>query len=374
MAVRVALGEAHVIEQNKAWCTSHGIDLEGLESANSSNQLTRSKTTILVKNLPYVDDSEEELLKLFGAYSDSVDVLMPPSKSLALIKYAHGNDAKKAFKKLAYKRFRHVPLYLEWAPVTAENMQTAISNDDEMAAQEKEAFIDEDEDEEVPTDVQRTVFVKNLNFTTTEAQLETHFARVVDVRAVTIPMKKAPEKNTAGESRMLSIGYGFVECSSLMEAKKAIKLLSGKVIDGHKLELKISSKHIITSSKEDTRKTNGKRNTKIMVRNVPFQATRTELVELFGSYGELKTVRLPKKFDGNLRGFAFIDFVTHNEAQNAMQSLAKIHLYGRHLVMDWAEQEDNVDDLREKAKRDINRANAVESKRQNKKIRFNPDE
>lgn len=40
------------------------------------------------------------------------------------------------------------------------------------------------------------------------------------------------------------------------------------------------------------------------------QATVKELRELFSSFGQLKRVRLPKKFDGGHRGFAFVDFLT----------------------------------------------------------------
>ena len=105
------------------------------------------------------------------------------------------------------------------------------------------------------------------------------------------------------------------------------------------------------------------KNTKIMVRNVPFEATRTELLQLFGSFGQLKKVRLPKKFDGTHRGFAFCEFVTSKEAQNAMTTLSRTHLYGRHLVLEWAtEGEDDgnaaadVGVAREKAKRDAMRA------------------
>lgn len=40
------------------------------------------------------------------------------------------------------------------------------------------------------------------------------------------------------------------------------------------------------------------------------QATAKELREIFSSFGQLKRVRLPKKFDGGHRGFAFVDFLT----------------------------------------------------------------
>ncbi len=47
----------------------------------------------------------------------------------------------------------------------------------------------------------------------------------------------------------------------------------------------------------------GKVSNKLVVHNVAFEATKKELTELFGAYGQLKTVRLPvKKFGGSHRG------------------------------------------------------------------------
>lgn len=45
-------------------------------------------------------------------------------------------------------------------------------------------------------------------------------------------------------------------------------------------------------------------------RDVHEQATAKELRELFANFGQLKRLRLPKKFDGGHRGFAFVDFLT----------------------------------------------------------------
>ena len=49
------------------------------------------------------------------------------------------------------------------------------------------------------------------------------------------------------------------------------------------------------------------------------------------------------------RGFAFLEFVTKQEAKVAMDSVAGAHLYGRRLVIEWAQQgEDGLDDIRAK--------------------------
>jgi multiple RNA-binding domain-containing protein 1 len=62
-------------------------------------------------------------------------------------------------------------------------------------------------------------------------------------------------------------------------------------------------------------------------------------------------VRLPKKFDARTRGFAFLEFVTRHEAENAFEALRHTHLLGRHLVVQWAEEEgeQDLEALRRKA-------------------------
>ena len=57
--------------------------------------------------------------------------------------------------------------------------------------------------------------------------------------------------------------------------------------------------------------------TKLIVKNVAFEATKNELRSLFGSFGQVKTLRMPRKFDGNHRGFAFVEFLTKQEAKSA---------------------------------------------------------
>ena len=372
-AVRVALGETQIISENIAFFESHGVDISALENSNAGNRSSTSKrsaTMILVKNLPY-DTSVEELTKVFHAISGGTPqrILLPPSKTAALVEYGHATDARRAFRRLAYKKFKHVPLYLEWAPMMIGGPKTkqsagdaTVGGDNFNAAVPKKDLIDADDHvAEVAT---QSIFVKNLNFSTTEDQLNEAFTQAgFNPRAVKIPTKAAPVKrqiaSESSETKQLSMGFGFVEFSSEEEAMKAMKSLQGKLIDGHSLEIKLSSKTLSESAPAIHKSS---KCTKIMVRNVPFEATRSELLQLFGSFGQLKKVRLPKKFDGTHRGFAFCEFLTSKEAQNAIATLSRTHLYGRHLVLEWAEGEDsgdgkvNVSKVREKAKRDATRA------------------
>ena len=171
-----------------------------------------------------------------------------------------------------------------------------------------------------------TLFVKNLNFQTTNDNLRDHFDSLVgsgSVVAATIPLNKS------GGSQ----GYGFVQFKGRKEMEKGRKL--GGTLGGHELECKVSEK-VLEVKKGGKRKKVGK---KIVVRNVPFQATRQDLQQLFGSVGTLRKVTIPKKFDGTSRGFAFVEYVDGEDAKRAMGGLGGGHLLGRRMVMEWAEEE-----------------------------------
>ena len=56
------------------------------------------------------------------------------------------------------------------------------------------------------------------------------------------------------------------------------------------------------------------------------------------AHAQLKSVRLPRKFDHRTRGFAFLEFTTRHEAERAYAALRHTHFLGRHLVLEWAEE------------------------------------
>lgn len=358
-AVRLALAETAVIEENRRYFAEHGIDMEALVSMTMDEldtTIERSKTAILVKNLP-ADTTKDELLKVFGPAGETpTSILLPPSRTIAVVEYPHGNDAKQVFRRLAYRRFKSVPLYLEWAPLAAlapsgTGLDTALTTEKPLNFEQNDEPV-----EVVETGPNPTAFVKNLNFSTSEDALLAFFRKEFpDTRAVRIPQKVAAAKRNVGEPessteamRSLSMGYGFAEFTSFDTLRNAVQRMNGSVLDGHALELS-PSRHAVVHSPAS-----GAKGTKLVVRNVPFQSTRKELLQLFGSFGQLKKVRLPKKFDGSHRGFAFIEYLTEKEAAAGMKALARTHLYGRRLVIEWASSEDeNVSELREKAKRAV---------------------
>lgn len=200
-----------------------------------------------------------------------------------------------------------------------------------------------------------SIFVKNLSFDTTEGGLEELFSTLGTVRAAKIPTKRAKRD----PSKRLSMGFGFVEYATPQEAQKAIRRLQGAVLDGHSLVLKVSNKRLTEDGpsavkrKRSAASSAPEGSSKLLVKNLAFEATKRDLQELFGAYGQLKSVRIPSKFDGGHRGFGFVEFVTQQEAANAMTALKATHLYGRHLVIEWASADKGIEGLRAKAARDL---------------------
>ncbi|XP_028314133.1 putative RNA-binding protein 19 isoform X1 [Gouania willdenowi] len=364
VAVRMALGETQIVQETRQFLLDNSISLDSFSQAAAA----RSTTVILVKNLP-AGATLAELEELFSPHGSLGRVLLPPAGLTAIIEFLEPTEAKRAFTKLAYSKFHHVPLYLEWAPVGVFSAAkpSPAADKEEMVKEEKrkdevEEKDDDDDDEEEEEEAQgSTLFIKNLNFSTTEDKLQETFSKCGKVKTCTISKKK----DKAG--KLLSMGYGFVQYQTAEEAQKALRQLQHCSVDEHQLEVKISQRASKMTEVSRKKKQTEKKQTgsKILVRNVPFQASVREIRELFCTFGELKTVRLPKKAagSGNHRGFGFIDFITKQDAKKAFAALChSTHLYGRRLVLEWADAEDTVEMLRRKTAQHFH----VDAKKQRK--------
>ncbi|WAR01970.1 RBM19-like protein [Mya arenaria] len=327
--VRMALGETQIVQETRDFLTESGVALDSFSQPNAA----RSKSVILVKNLP-AKTERSEIEQVFSPYGTLGRVLIPPSGITAIVEF-----------------FRHVPLYLEWAPMSvftsptpeqgtkqeqqAGNQEENKSEDDKSEktneqrtemkpestndkTKEKEED-EEDEDDEVGS----VLFVKNLNFNTMDEALIQHFSSCKTFKSASI----AKKKDLKNPGQQLSMGYGFVEFRSPNGAQEALKTMQHTDLDGHVLEVKISNRTTASSQSSQTsrkkQKEGKQRTTKILVRNIPFEAKKHEIAELFKVFGELKT--------------------------RAFEALCQsTHLYGRRLVLEWADTEEDIDDIRKR--------------------------
>ncbi|WYZ44325.1 hypothetical protein EsH8_VII_000761 [Colletotrichum jinshuiense] len=335
--VKQAIAETSIIQETKAYFASNGVDLDAFKSQK------RGDTTILVKNFPF-GTTMEELRTMFEEHGTVLRVLMPPSGTIAVVEFPQPAHAKAAFAKLAYRRIKDTVLFLEKGPKDLFKNDASVNmtqgKEDRPTGVQKLSVTELlGRDEQGESDVETTsLFVRNLNFTTTTEKLAETFKPLDGFVSARVKTKMDPKK----PGQVLSMGFGFVVFKTKEQAQAALKSMDGFVLEGHTLAVKASHKGQDAAEerrREDkARKAAGQR-TKIVIKNLPFEVTKKDIRTLFSTYGQLRAVRLPKKFGNSTRGFAFAEFVTPREAENALNALRDTHLLGRRLVLDYAEAE-----------------------------------
>ncbi|CAN6229503.1 unnamed protein product [Urochloa humidicola] len=352
LAALIALAEAQVIAETKKHLSRSGVNVPAMEEfASKRNEKSkRSNHVILVKNLPF-STSEEELAAIFQKHGSLDKIILPPTRGFALVVFVEASEAQHAFKKLLYTRYKDTPLYLEWAPENILSPTSApVDGDEKNDVGERiviKDFVEQTVEGVSPEEIDpdrvesRSVFVKNLNFKTTDELLSKHFSTNLKSGS----LKSVKVKKHVKNGKNVSMGFGFVEFDSVETATNVCKDLQGTVLDGHALILQLchGKKDGQAAKKNDKYKSS----TKLLVKNVAFEATEKDLRLLFSPFGQIKSLRLPMKF-GSHRGFAFVEYVTKQEAQNALQALASTHLYGRHLVIEQAKEGETLEELRER--------------------------
>lgn len=338
-AVKQALAEASVLNNVRDYFVEKGVDLDSFKNKE------RSEAVILVKNFPY-DTKPEELQDLFSICGDIQKILMPPDGGIAIVVFRTVPQGRAAFRRFAYKQFRSSILKLEKGPKDLFEDKSIVPEEGEGEAEVKEVkeakanVTDVMEEESKSTEgtegtaADRTsVFVKNLNFKTSSEGLSNVF-RALQGFIMARVQTKAHKKDS---SIRLSEGYGFVEFKTKHDAEIAVSTMDGYLLDDHKLQCKLSNRGREDEETSGSKLIKSKGRTKIHIKNLPFETSKRDIRDLFGRFGQLHTVRVPKKMDRTSRGFAFAEFKTSAEAENAMKALKDVHLLGRHLVLQWAE-------------------------------------
>lgn len=79
------------------------------------------------------------------------------------------------------------------------------------------------------------LFVKNLNFGTTDESLRRHFEPCGPIFSATVAQKK----DSKNPGKFLSMGYGFIQFMTKKATVIALKEMQNSTLDGHVIELKV---------------------------------------------------------------------------------------------------------------------------------------
>lgn len=264
-AVKQAHAETNIIQEIKNYFAQHGVDLEAFQRS------AKGDTAILVKNIPH-GVTNDELRKLFQEHGTVTKFLMPPTGMTAIVEFANAAQAKTAFMSLSYRKMKDSILYLEKAPkdlfkegaVVVVPQSTPAGKTD---AKPSAADLLEEVAESGTTNT-TTLYVRNLNFSTTTECLTGAFKSLPGFRSAKVKTKVDPKRG------VLSMGFGFVEFNSPETASAALRAMDGHDLEGHKLQVK--SSHKGADAAEERRKDDAAKkaaSTKIIIKNLPFEAS-----------------------------------------------------------------------------------------------------
>lgn len=263
-AVKQAHAETHIIQETKSYFAQHGVDLETFQRSKKGD------LAILAKNVPH-SMSAEELQKLFEEHGKVTRFLMPPTGMTAIVEFSNVAEAKTAFMSLSYRKMKDSILYLEKAPKGVFKKGAVIDVPQVVpigTSATKLSATDLLEDAPEPDSTNTaTLYVRNLNFTTTTERLEQAFKPLSGFRSAKVKTMVDPKRG------VLSMGFGFVEFSNAEAAAAALRTMDGHDLEGHTLQIKASHKGADTAEerrKEDAAKKSA--STKIIIKNLPFEA------------------------------------------------------------------------------------------------------
>lgn len=237
----------------------------------------------------------EELTEIFSPHGDIVRLLLPPAGTIAVVEFSNASEASKAFKSIAYRRLKNSIIYLEKAPLgifkegdpgTTKSRRLASgvkpvtdpANSKVVPAPEDTASAD-DSPSTTTAVAGATLFVKNLSFATTSEKLTKTFRHLASFAFARVQIRPDPKK----PGSTLSMGYGFVGFKDKKSAEMAMGSISGFVLDGHELSAKFAQRGAEDDAKSASLGPGAPKTptTKMIVKNLPFEATKKDVQTLF---------------------------------------------------------------------------------------------
>ncbi|KAM7325509.1 hypothetical protein ACRRTK_015762 [Alexandromys fortis] len=193
-----------------------------------------------------------------------------------------------------------------------------------------------------------TLFVGRLPPSARSEQLEELFSQVGPVKQCFVVTEKGSKACR---------GFGYVTFSMLEDVQRALKEIT--TFEGCKINVTVAKKKVKNKSKEKKNNENSEspkkepklkkakvadKKARLIIRNLSFKCSEDDLKTAFTPYGTVLEVNIPRKPDGKMRGFAFVQFKNLLEAGKALKGMNMKAIKGRTVAVDWAVAKDKYKD------------------------------
>jgi nucleolar protein 4 len=185
----------------------------------------------------------------------------------------------------------------------------------------------------------RQLFVRGLAPNVTTEDLTEYFSESYPIKNALVVLDKETRESKS---------YGFVTFADVEDAQRAKEELNNTEIKGKKIKVDFAEAR--QREGEDKRPSAGSRakedrarlikeaqTPKLIIRNLPWSVkTPEDLTKLFRGFGKVNFVNLPKKPNGELKGFGFVSLRGKPNAEKAIRELNGKEIDDRPVAVDWA--------------------------------------
>ena len=226
------------------------------------------------------------------------DAVTRRSLGYAYVNYNSASDGERALEELNYTLIKGKPCRIMWSQRDPALRKTGQGN----------------------------VFIKNLDAAIDNKALHDTFAAFGNILSCKVA------QDEMGNSK----GYGFVHYETAEAASSAIKSVNGMLLN----EKKVFVGHHIPKKDRMSKFEEMKANfTNIYVKNIDQEITDEEFREMFEKYGDVTSASLAHDNEtGKSRGFGFVNYIRHEDAQKAVEELHDSDVKGQKLYVGRAQK------------------------------------
>ncbi|KAI3870295.1 hypothetical protein MKX03_029684 [Papaver bracteatum] len=196
------------------------------------------------------------------------------------------------------------------------------------------SYDDEDDDEDLPIQESSRLYVGNLPYSMTSAQLTDIFNQAGQVSSVEIVYDRVTDR---------SRGFAFVTMGTAEQAKEAIRMFAGSQIGGRTVKVNFpevprgGEREIMGPKIHRSNRGFVESPYKIYAGNLGWTVSSEGLKDAFANQPGLLSAKVIYDRDsGKARGFGFVTFSSAQDAQSAIDALNGVELEGRPLRLNLA--------------------------------------
>ncbi|KAH7350497.1 hypothetical protein BKA66DRAFT_516364 [Pyrenochaeta sp. MPI-SDFR-AT-0127] len=271
-------------------------------AANGAQVDTNNSASLYVGELdPSV--TEAMLFELFSSIGQVAsirvcrDAVTRRSLGYAYVNYNSSEDGEKALEELNYTVIKGKPCRIMWSQRDPALRKTGQGN----------------------------VFIKNLDHAIDNKALHDTFAAFGNILSCKVA------QDELGNSK----GYGFVHYETAEAANNAIKHVNGMLLN----EKKVFVGHHIPKKERMSKFEEMKANfTNIYVKNIDVDVSDEDFRDLFEKHGDITSASIARDDQGKSRGFGFVNYIKHEAASVAVDTLNDTDFRGQKLYVGRAQK------------------------------------